>query len=388
MIASPAAFVSPSDFPSFCNKDLGISESEAFQFSSASAENDLYKCHTGDGVPVLRLSDFLGEGWRSKKNSYGEPAMVDFAMSAPFQLYSEDTAKMLRKTGERYFNSEHEYSTKRTSGCIRGAPDLVSYVDHMTDQLEAMASRIVGGGLRLRVLKAATDMAHLNIQRTVQQRPVDNWHQDSAPFVVVTVLTNHTEDPGGELLVRKKDENDSVHRCKLSIPGQAIFMQGSQIWHMAQQSELGKRMTLVTCFYVEDAMVYDSSSLRAPLGYSPPAEVAMEYLVHALRRFMKNAEISKRISGLSRASALEVNRVMTLEIGKLANDYKMFHLIPERSQNDLGLRAIWDLFGDTVRELEATLHASQCEMESIHLEIASVASKRYQITTENEFNDC
>ena len=306
--------------------------------SIKSLSPDQLSCHTGVGVPVIRLSDMYGKDWSSNKNKFSNPAMVDYALSAPFQLFSGDIARILCETGELYYDSEYEYSTARTSSCIRGAPDLVKIVDRLSDNLEAMASRLVGGGVQMRVSNSIVDKAHLNVERHVQTKPVDNWHQDSTPFVLVSILTDHTSDSGGHLMVRHGGDE---HRYKLRVPGQAVFMQGSQVWHMAQQSEVGKRLTLVTYFYVEDAMVYDSTSLRAALEYSPPVIATVEFLQHALHRLIKNAETSRQLSITSCASSLQVNHIMVNEIAKLVNEYETgFALIPGTHKEDTGLNDV------------------------------------------------
>jgi len=337
------------------------------------SDSKLLSCHTGEGVKVLRLSDLHGDEWRSRRNRFGDRAMVDYALCEPFQLFSEETATALQEAGERYFNSEFEYSTARTSACIRCAPDLVNLVEGMSDQLEAMASRLVGGGLRMRILESKAEKAHLNVQRHVQSNPVDNWHQDSTPYVLVTILTNHTDDAGGHLMVRHGGEHDSDYQWKLRVPGQAVLMQGSQIWHMAQQSEIGKRLTLVTSFYVDDPLVFDPTSLRVAFEYSPPTTVTIEYLQHALRRLINNSGASTQLSRVAPASALEVNRIMTYEITKLVQEYENgFDLIPESRQKSPGLREAWAIFGETARTLKAALNVAS-SMEGLHKEIGSAA---------------
>ena len=77
------------------------------------------------------------------------------------------------------------------------------------------------------------ELAHVNIQKGVQDRPVDDWHHDSTPWVLVSLLTDHLQDPGGALYVRGADKK--VRRSKMARPGEATLMQGSHVSHLAQQ---------------------------------------------------------------------------------------------------------------------------------------------------------
>jgi hypothetical protein len=130
------------------------------------------------------------------------------------------------------------------------------------------------------------EWAHVNVQREAL-RPVDDWHQDSMPFVLVTVLTNHEQDPGGSLIVRRSVEEDGGGpelKCKLRYPGESILMQGSHIWHKAEPSQTGERLTMVTSFVADSLEVYDTSSIRLAVQYTPPHECVHQFLNHALAR--------------------------------------------------------------------------------------------------------
>ena len=156
----------------------------------------------------------------------------------------------------------------------------------------------------------------MNVQRKAQSQPVDNWHEDSMPFVLVTLLTNHEDDPGGALLVQRDDgnaasrdhgdhgdhgdlsklgdlggnhQNENVFTCKLRLPGEAVLMQGSQLRHCAQQSQTGARLTMVTCFVPATGRYVDSSSIRIAVLYSPPGEAARQFGAHVCERTARNA---------------------------------------------------------------------------------------------------
>ena len=179
----------------------------------------------------------------------------------------------------------HEYSTKRTQCCLRGARSLQEAVASCRVDLERIASTLVGTRMLLHGMRH--EWAHVNVQRSAE-RAVDDWHQDSMPFVLVTVLTNHEQDQGGSLIVRRSGGSRSEFKCKLRRPGESILMQGSHIWHKAEPSMTGERLTLVTSFVVESLEVYDTSSIRLAVQYTPPHECIHQFLNHALKRIYNN----------------------------------------------------------------------------------------------------
>lgn len=163
------------------------------------------------------------------------------------------------------------------------------------------------------------ERAHVNIQRVAQTVPVDNWHVDSTPFVLVTVLTDHEDDTGGSLLVRTTKCEVGEVRTKLKRPGQAILMQGSQIWHCAEASRKGKRLTMVTSFFCDSPSVYDTTSIRIALLYSPPLPTLTQYIEHALGRIKRGADalLRKIVQDEKGDDSRDIALVLCLEISKL-----------------------------------------------------------------------
>lgn len=117
------------------------------------------------GVPVTRLSDLFQDKWKGMVNRFGDAADVDFALTAPFQLFTPESANTFRACCETYYRTEHEYSTARTSSCLRGAPKLVSAITAITPALESVVSSLAGVPLKL--LDFAWEIAHVNVQREV-----------------------------------------------------------------------------------------------------------------------------------------------------------------------------------------------------------------------------
>lgn len=216
------------------------------------------------------------------------------------------------------------------------------WVVEARDDLEAVASRLVRQRMRMHAMRI--ERAHVNVQRTPQERPVDDWHVDSMPFVLITILTDHTVDPGGHLLVRGQGGGHQ-HTCKLARPGEALLMQGSHLWHCAQQSMTGERISLVTSFYCDDPLIYDSSSIRVALQYSDPADVIEQFIDHVAARFM---------AAVNACCTEECLRVAILEVAKVKKEHAAaLGLIPaSRRHGNARLDQALDRFSRTVRALE------------------------------------
>ena len=334
----------------------------------------------GEGVSVIRLSEIHGKSWRDTENKRGVKPAVDFALSEPFQLLTPESARRLKAAADAELGGAHEYSTKRTAACVRGARALEELVASIGPELEDLATELVGNGLRMRLLNPM-DNAHLNVQRDVQSHPVDNWHQDSTPFVLVTILTDHTDDPGGHLIVRPSlldSTHDATRNWKLSTPGQACFMQGSHIWHMAQQSEIGERFTLVTSFYCDDPLVYDMSSMHAALQYSSPVRAVDEFLHHALSRLSESAAMAPKMSLVSPRAALACNNIIGREVRKLFYEYRTgWDLIPAERKT-FQVTEMWSKFRETVMALDDALTHSK-SLVHVHRSVGDAARKMFDM---------
>ena len=178
------------------------------------------------GVEVIKLSELNGENWKDMRNRFGDHRMTDFALTEPFQLFTPESANVLREIADKAYFGPHKYSTERTSACVRGCPELVNIMGEKErrTELERIVSAFTGQNMKM--VPITYEHSHTNVQREPQDKPVDNWHQDSMPYVMVTILTEHSKDPGGSLLVKKEGEFGKEYRCKLKTPGEAVFMQG------------------------------------------------------------------------------------------------------------------------------------------------------------------
>ena len=135
---------------------------------------------------------------------------------------------------------------------------------------------------------------------------------------------------------------------------------GSHIWHCAQQSETGKRLTMVTSFYVDSPSAYDSSSMRVSMIYSPPVDYIWQYIRHIMTRLSKNANAIAQalLDGNEIAGAWTV---LNLEVAKLHREYwEMSQLLDEASSDDRcdesEARDAFSTFASAVSTVQKCLH--------------------------------
>jgi hypothetical protein len=319
------------------------------------------------------MSDLYGDSWRTLRNRYHDPVQVDFALSEPFEIFTPEFASKVLASTKASLGSKFNWATKRTSNCVRGAPEVVQAMLAIKTRLEDCMSRLVG--LPMRYTGIMDECSHVNTQLAVQDHPVDNWHQDSTPFVLVTILTEHSADPGGHLQVRRKGEHDTPYRCKLNSPGQGILMQGSQIWHMAEQSRIGERFTLVTSFHVDLPHVYDPLSLRATLGYGDPLVVIPQYLSHILTRLRKNSGL--RVYG---EMAEKRDHVLAMEVTKMAKELANMEVMVPTSRE----LSVFSDFSDCARALLMTVESCKVDLSldfagQIHQEVAALQQRQARL---------
>ena len=102
------------------------------------------------------------------------------------------------------------------------------------------------------------NVGHANFGEIGNQRPVDQWHIDSVPFVCVVLLSDATGMVGGKLQVAMLgDPSESIDQIRSGTvdpkaideveypgPGWAILMQGSRIAHAVTPVEAARELRL------------------------------------------------------------------------------------------------------------------------------------------------
>lgn len=285
--------------------------------------------HDPSVLPVAVTLSELRPHWQLRRNRFGHLPAAEFGLTEPFQLLPPPLAAELRECCTRHYDGPYEFRTARTSGCLRGCTELEALWGERSfrSSLEALASRLANTQLMMHTM--ALERAHVNVQKVSQVQPVDEWHEDSMPFVLVTVLTEHTHDPGGALLVSRETAQGEVPPLswKLRTPGQAVLMQGAHLVHCAQQSMTGERLTVVTSFVPASPLVVDTSSPRIAVLYSPPGVALVQFTAHMRWRLRRDAsqalvQVQRRKQGDTQGDGElpERLRVLGVHAAKLVQD--------------------------------------------------------------------
>ena len=151
-------------------------------------------------------------------------------------------------------------------------------------------------GKKLKTHTYLSSYSHCNIGIIGSNVPVDQWHCDSVPFVLVILMSDMTGAEGGTLQVIKKPRSQAFKLIKetnnnidpkdlldVEYPGQgyAIFMQGSHFAHHVTPVKNAKepRITMVNSYMPEDILIPDETRLSV---FKNEEQAHREYFQHKL----------------------------------------------------------------------------------------------------------
>jgi hypothetical protein len=208
----------------------------------------------------------------------------DFGFTMPFKILPESTVDLLTKIIEKEREAgETVQNTSRINECVRGIAYRSKFFRELTTspELAEIASRLAGMPLAHHTM--VSNWGHTNVGHPPKEtdgfaRPVDCWHLDSVPFVMVILLSDQSEAVGGdlEMCLLPKDKAltavdtaskaaleagrpdatadflppQRVRKVRFPGPGYCIFMQGCEILHHVTPLLKAKhnRITLVQSF--------------------------------------------------------------------------------------------------------------------------------------------
>jgi len=210
-------------------------------------------------------------------------AQSPLAYTSAFRLLSEEGVTVLRRILER--NQRLLRTCQRIPSFIRGMAYTSRFIRDLNESpvvLEAL-SRFAGQKLLPHYL--GMNYSHTNFGRLpkpgtlLNEIPVDQWHTDSVPFVLIIILSDLSGMVGGELqcirrkgraagfelIERTQNHVDAADLLNVSYEkkGYALFMQGSEIVHhvTSVQSAIEPRITMVNSYmpancFADDRTVY------------------------------------------------------------------------------------------------------------------------------------
>ncbi|KAL6244557.1 hypothetical protein RBB50_008799 [Rhinocladiella similis] len=221
------------------------------------------------------------------------------AVSEPFPLF---TTKAIEQFRAEIFSQpvlDHcQVSSSFASNMIRAyATDYGPFAYSVWHHPEVLAivSKIAGVDL---VVGMDIDVGHINIatnqdtdnhsrtdvavEENADETPAFDWHYDSYPFVVVTMLSDCTDMQGGETALRTAF--GEVMKIRGATMGTAVILQGRYIEHQALKAWGGReRISMVTSFRPKSPFCKDETSLAGLRGITDLNVLYHQYAEYRLQ---------------------------------------------------------------------------------------------------------
>ena len=267
------------------------------------------------------------------------------AFSSSFRVLSDEGIRVVRSIIDRH---EHlATSNDRQPKSLRGLGHRSKFIRDLTYCPEVLAHLSKMGGAPMHPHDMTMNVAQINWGRIGGTRPVDKWHLDSVPYVMVLLMSDATGMEGGKLMVaRLKDpkealrqvvsgqiDQDTIEYVNYPGPGHAIYMQGSYIAHSAGAVKAARepRITLVNSYQTLNPFAPVQTCYRTFKLYDPielaEGDVARHYawraygqLDYLLKRGL-NGPGSKNILAVLESAAAEIKKARGFVTGDLIDDY-------------------------------------------------------------------
>jgi hypothetical protein len=171
----------------------------------------------------------------------------NLAYTAPFRVLSDEGVAAARRALDR--NQHLAKSNPRASCYVRG----LGYASHFHRGLayDPTLMKMLNALARdeLDIHGMTMSISHTNVGQIATGRPVDAWHTDSQPYVLVIILSDIEEMQGGTMRVLQMPDasgeifkeltikgvpEDLVEDVCYGRAGNACFMQGSKILHTVE----------------------------------------------------------------------------------------------------------------------------------------------------------
>jgi len=226
--------------------------------------------------PLLRTNDDTGPQDFPLPIKPNDSSFPGLAFSAPFQLLSDEGLAAFQRSVSQ--NEHHAHTTGRQPKALRGLGYRSEFARSLAHDPSVLGFLSSLTGKQIWPEDHSTNNPQINFGAVGSGVPVDRWHLDSVPFVLVLVLSELEDMVGGELKVARmadakecldllKEDNlpeSKIDTVKYPKAGWAIFMQGSKIAHMVTpvQSAKEPRRTAVYSFQTRDCFAPDDYVFR------------------------------------------------------------------------------------------------------------------------------
>lgn len=211
----------------------------------------------------------------------GSDGRSALAYSEPFQFLSKQGVKDLRRVVD--YNIKYAVdgvkNTARIPLCLRGMGYRSKFIRDMNNCPKTLEFLSNIAGVEIIPSDYETSWGHTNVGVIGNDLPVDQWHIDSVPFVLVILLSDMSDSIGGDLQVIKRApfqkaferiqetknrlSKEEVLTVNYPTQGCAIFMQGSQMVHhvtpVIQAKE--RRISVVNSYQPKNCKYPDDTRL-------------------------------------------------------------------------------------------------------------------------------
>jgi hypothetical protein len=231
---------------------------------------------------MFRLSDYYGEGWQTIQNSRGLSPSIDFAHTSKFKI-NKCFQKNIQHLFEKY---KHTAIMGERSLTIRNIPEINNYIRYVSAITYNINMKVAELGVKFKLHPMLSEAYMYNMTPDMNiQKNIDNWHYDYMPFVFVYMVKKNSNSNSGGRLILNINGNK---KCISLEEGEGIFMQGSQIEHIAERCEGGDRVTLVLSFIPEDITIRDNTYVTKDMSpYHPNESLHAQYLKYKNERILQ-----------------------------------------------------------------------------------------------------
>jgi len=270
--------------------------------------------HLAFEAPSARHS-FTELGLKRPKNT------PDMCFTEPFQLFSEEGVRMIRRDLLRKDVLEKHLSSWDRAPCIiSGHEETATWISTMWKHPAVVDCVSKACGIPLKILGRRGEIGHVNVQLgpegvegvyKLQDTPsppleeadvktsrydevlTDSWHRDSTQVVCVVMLSDTSTMVGGETAIDAG--NGQILKARGAKMGGAVIMQGCHTPHAALRAmNAAERISMVTSYHFVDPDLDDSgTSLRSvePAKEDSPFNYD-HFLLHKLLKLRERIDVA------------------------------------------------------------------------------------------------
>ena len=221
----------------------------------------------------------------------------EFAYSESFRLLSDEGIRVLKEIIEENKNKISSFGVgNRAPRTIRNMGYSNKFIKDFNEcpVILNKLSRIASEKLKTHTF--ISSYSHVNIGPVGADVPIDQWHCDSVPYVMVILLSDMSGATGGELEMIKMDREKDFEklrknelqecdlvRAKYPGIGYAIFMKGSKMIHhvTAVKSAKEPRITMVNSYMPTNP--FEEDETRLAIFKNEPETCYKEYSIHKMK---------------------------------------------------------------------------------------------------------